>query len=161
MSLLCLYSNFFQAWLISWHCLMANLLEFGFFKLCSTLTLSFDELTWVLILSNFLYLDVVFLRACLSSTFFKLFSTLTSSFGELAWIQLLSSFALPWHHLLVSLLEFNFFQALLYLDVIFWRACLSSTSFKLCFTLTSFFGEFAWVGTFALLWSVIFWTSSF
>ena len=38
-------------------------------------------------------------------------------------------------------LGFDFFQALLHLDIVFWRAYLSSTFFKLCFTLTSSFGE--------------------
>ena len=76
---------------------------------------------------------------------------LTSSYDEITWVWLLSSFALPWNHLLASLLEFNFFQAFLYLDIIFWRAYLSwnfCTSLE-ChllyfFLLSSLVGKVGW-----------------
>ena len=88
---------------------------------CSTLvTLSLNELALFVfkILPSFAYV-------------------LTSSCGELTWVRLLSSFVLLWHRLMASLLEFHFFQALLYLDIVLWRAYLSFTFFKLCSTLTS------------------------
>ena len=70
-------------------------------------------------------LGIVLWQTYLSSTSFKLGSTLTSSYSKLTWVWLLSSSTLPWHHLLASLLEFNFFQALLYLDIVFWQTYLS------------------------------------